>query len=96
MSGDVDLAFELGELYLSGSLDGVSPATPARGATSHFMFLSPAENMRRNPRFMALAALAGLLDYWVQSGLWPDFCQQPDLGYDCQIEAGKLGRAAAQ
>jgi TolB-like protein/tetratricopeptide (TPR) repeat protein len=93
MSGELDLAFELGEVYLAGSLDGVSPATPARGATSHFMFLSPTENLRRDPRFIRLAAQAGLLEYWLQSGAWPDFCRRRDLGYNCENEARTLDPA---
>jgi hypothetical protein len=45
--------------------------------------------MRRDPRFMSLAAKLGLVDYWRSSGKWPDFCSEPGLPYDCKAEAAK-------
>ena len=48
--------------------------------------------MRRDPRFMPMAARLGLVDYWMKSGHWPDFCQDPGLPYDCRAAA----RAATQ
>jgi hypothetical protein len=47
-------------------------------------------SMRRDPRFMALAARIGLVDYWRTSGHWPDFCSEPGLPYDCRAEAEHL------
>jgi hypothetical protein len=54
--------------------------------------------MRRDPRFMPLAARLGLVDYWRSSGPWPDFCSEPGLPYDCKVEAARLNmrRSAAQ
>jgi hypothetical protein len=49
-------------------------------------------SVRRDPRFMALAKRMGLVDYWVKSGHWPDFCADADLEYDCRTEASKLSR----
>jgi DNA-binding winged helix-turn-helix (wHTH) protein/tetratricopeptide (TPR) repeat protein len=46
--------------------------------------------MRRDPRFMALARHLGLLQYWRSSGIWPDFCSEPDLPYNCRAEARRL------
>jgi tetratricopeptide (TPR) repeat protein len=48
-------------------------------------------NVRRDPRFMGVAKRVGLLDYWRSSGNWPDFCQDPQLPYDCKAEAAKYG-----
>lgn len=45
---------------------------------------------RQDPRFMQLAKTGGLLDYWRKSGKWPDFCEEPDLPYDCKAEAAKI------
>lgn len=45
--------------------------------------------MRANPRFMSIAARAGLVRYWRQSGNWPDFCSSEQLRYDCKTEAAK-------
>ncbi len=48
-------------------------------------------NVRRDPRMIAVARQIGLLDFWQQSGVWPDFCADPDLPYNCKAEAAKLG-----
>lgn len=94
LSGDLDLAFELADFYLTESFSSAAPTTPARAATSHFMFLSPTANMRRDRRFMALAARAGLADYWRRRAAWPDFCHRPDLPYDCVAEAASYSDPA--
>jgi DNA-binding winged helix-turn-helix (wHTH) protein/tetratricopeptide (TPR) repeat protein/TolB-like protein len=52
--------------------------------------LMPSEALRRDPRFIALAAKLGLVDYWRASGKWPDFCADPGLPYDCKTEAARL------
>ena len=49
--------------------------------------------MRRDPRFMDIAARAGLAEFWRTSNRWPDFCAEPGLPYDCKVEAA---RAVAQ
>jgi hypothetical protein len=36
---------------------------------------------------MPLAHRMGLVDYWIESGRWPDFCSEPDLPYDCRAAA---------
>jgi len=52
-------------------------------------------SVRADPRFMQLADKLGLLDYWRKSDVWPDFCNDADLPYDCRKEAAKVrGRAA--
>lgn len=51
--------------------------------------------VRADPRFMQIAHRLGLVAYWRSSGKWPDFCFEPDLPYDCEVEATKLrGRSA--
>jgi len=45
---------------------------------------------RSDPRFMRVAKRAGLVDYWQESGEWPDFCLDADLPYDCKAEAAKV------
>jgi hypothetical protein len=46
--------------------------------------------LRRDPRFLQLAARIGLVDYWRNSGKWPDFCSDPKLPYNCQAQARAL------
>lgn len=61
---------------------------PTQGA--YILFRPTMASFRANPRFMAFAKSLGLVDYWQNSGLWPDFCEDPRLPYDCRKEAAKL------
>ena len=54
------------------------------------LFRPPFRKFRQDPRFIPLAARFGLVDYWQKSGVWPDFCREPDLPYDCKAEAAKV------
>jgi len=54
------------------------------------LFRPSLRNVRRDPRMIAIAKRLGLLEYWRNSGNWPDFCFEPDLPYDCKTEANKL------
>ena len=49
------------------------------------------DNLRRDPRFIALAAKLGLVTYWNGAGKWPDFCSARNLPYNCQAQAQKIG-----
>jgi DNA-binding winged helix-turn-helix (wHTH) protein/Tfp pilus assembly protein PilF len=49
--------------------------------------------VHRDPRFLKAADRLGLLDYWLASGKWPDFCVAPDLTYDCKAEGRKIAAA---
>jgi len=42
---------------------------------------------RRDPRVMELFDATTQLDYWLQTGNWPDFCADPKLPYDCEEAA---------
>ncbi|WP_297695100.1 hypothetical protein, partial [Phenylobacterium sp.] len=42
---------------------------------------------RSDPRFWRAAARAGYLDYWRKRGVWPDFCYDPKLPFDCRRAA---------
>jgi tetratricopeptide (TPR) repeat protein len=78
IAGEVDAAFELGEGFLQVSDD-----------TSSF-FLPSWSNVRRDPRFMDMIRDTGLIQYWRETGRWPDFCAEPDLPYDCEQEAARV------
>lgn len=62
---------------------------------SGLLFRSYFKKFRQDPRFMPLAARIGLVRLWSETGKWPDFCFEPDLPYDCKVEAAKL-KAAGQ
>jgi hypothetical protein len=53
-------------------------------------------SIRTDPRFIALTAKLGLLAFWRKSGQRPDFCAEPQLPYDCIVEAAKLNRERAK
>ncbi len=80
--GDLDGAFTL-----AGTL--LRPNDPRQGLTitRKILFRSPAAGMRRDPRFMPLAAKVGLVANWEKTGKWPDFCAEPGLPYDCRAAA---------
>jgi DNA-binding winged helix-turn-helix (wHTH) protein/tetratricopeptide (TPR) repeat protein len=65
-------------------------ATPADPVDPEVLFRPFADGVRRDPRFMPLAAKLGVVDYWRTSGKWPDFCSAPHPPYDCRAQAGAL------
>jgi hypothetical protein len=58
------------------------------------LFRPSLKQFRHDPRVMELFEQNGLLEYWQTSGEWPDFCEEPDLPYDCRSEAALLARNA--
>jgi tetratricopeptide (TPR) repeat protein len=58
---------------------------------SYILFRPWMSSIRRDPRFMQLSSRLGLTAYWRSTGKWPDFCRDPDLLYDCKVEAAKYG-----
>jgi adenylate cyclase len=74
--GLVDDAFLIAQQY--------KPDRALTGGNTEFLFGPRTAPMRRDPRFLQLAARIGLLDYWRKSGKWPDFCRDPALPYKCR------------
>lgn len=83
-----------------GSVDQVfavaAQATPTDPLDPEILFRSFADGVRRDPRFIPLAAKLGLADDWRSSGKWPDFCSEPQIPYHCRVEAERVtnGRRA--
>ena len=82
--GSLDAAFEAANRW--------NPSVYAIDGAGIFFF-PPTAAMRRDRRFMTLAARLGLVDYWRATGQWPDFCAEPGLPYDCKAEAAKVAGA---
>ncbi|HZC38718.1 MAG TPA: tetratricopeptide repeat protein, partial [Sphingomicrobium sp.] len=82
MLGFVDDAFAVARSY--------SPVGPDRADSPGFLFEPETASLRRDPRFMALAARFGLVDYWQRTGRWADFCAEPGQPYNCKKEAAKI------
>ena len=51
--------------------------------------------VRADPRFMPLMVRRGLVDYWLETDHWPDFCLAKDAPYDCK-QAALAAREAAK
>ncbi len=64
--------------------------TPGEVINSGFLFFTLTAPLRKDPRFMQLAARLGMVDYWRSSGHWPDFCADPTLPYNCRTEANRI------
>jgi TolB-like protein/DNA-binding winged helix-turn-helix (wHTH) protein len=89
------LAYAIEALSVLGFTDDAFAAAnryTLRGAPgeSQFLFFTLTAPLRRDPRFMQLAARLGMVDYWRGSGHWPDFCADPHLPYNCRTEASRI------
>jgi TolB-like protein len=45
------------------------------------------EKLRQDPRLIAILAKAGIPQYWLQTGNFPDYCSREKLPYDCRQAA---------
>jgi DNA-binding SARP family transcriptional activator len=54
------------------------------------LFSGPSAPLWRDRRIWPLAAQAGYVRYWRTRGVWPDFCSDVSLPYDCRTEAAKV------
>lgn len=81
MFGRIDEAY--GALVNDTAVDSVS-------ASSDVLFRSYMAPLRADPRFMTLAKRVGLVDVWQKTNIWPDFCIQPGLPWNCRSEAAKV------
>ena len=71
---------KVGEAYrtvAAAPLDSWYPNT-------EILFRPYMRGFRADPRFMQFADRLGLLSIWKKSGIWPDFCKDPKLPYDCR------------
>ena len=84
----VDRNWRVRMLAREGDIDGayaeLGGPVPGGPLVLYYPEMGPA---RADPRFWPLAKRVGLVDYWVKSGHWPDFCAEPGLPYDCKAAA---------
>lgn len=67
----------------------LDPAVQTEPELFSVLFRPPFREFRKDKRFIVLAARFGLVEYWHKTGVWPDYCREPDLPYDCKAEAAK-------
>jgi hypothetical protein len=75
------------EAYRVLQLDETLQATHAQTDNYFRIHMRP---IYSDPRFMRVAYRLGLLTYWEQTGMWPDFCDDAHLPYDCKAESAKF------
>ena len=75
--GDIDAAYALFE----------TTRTQSAAQLAWLLYYPQMREFRRDRRFMPLAKKVGLVDYWLTTDKWPDFCSEPDLPYDCRAAA---------
>ena len=68
---------------------------PANGGGTGVLFRPVMNNFWRDPGSLEVAAHLGLIDYWRESGYWPDFCSLPALPYNCKTEAARAMRTGS-
>jgi adenylate cyclase len=56
---------------------------------SDLLWRPDTRSIRADPRFIGLANRMGFVRLWRQTKVWPDFCEDPQLTYDCRKEAAK-------
>ena len=74
----------------------LSPRNTRVDRLSANFFEPPLKAFRQDPRFMLAAQKAGLVDYWLKTDKWPDFCFEEEPPYDCKAEAAKAARTGRQ
>jgi tetratricopeptide (TPR) repeat protein len=68
------------------------PGGDNSGGGAEMLFRPTLHEVRRDPRFMLIARNFGVTDYWIRSGIQPDFCFEPGLPYDCKRELAKVAK----
>lgn len=71
-------------------MDRMSNAELNRDSLTYYLFTPGLAPLRRERRFMRIAARLGLIDYWRATGVQPDFCSEPNLPYNCIVEEGRV------
>ncbi len=64
--------------------------------TAIFAFYPEMAAFRRDARFMPFMIDSGLPAFWLETGKWPDFCNDPTLPHDCKTAAQKALAAKAR
>jgi len=94
-AGCVDLAYEA-LLEAIATKRPIGPMGKGRGVNRAFLtagyFTLPSVPLQRDVRFPKLCAHGGLIDYWRNSGRWPDCASE--VPYDFKAECEKAAREA--
>lgn len=76
------------------ALDARMPALAPPGQFGpHWIFERGFEKLRQDPRLITVLGKAGIPQYWLRTGNFPDFCSREKLPYDCRAVAEKAAEA---
>jgi len=82
---DIQHLVQLGDVDGAFTLANALPQLDIQDENIWFQdFMAP---LRAEPRFMRIAARQGIAAIWLKTGLWPDFCVNRAVRYDCRAEA---------
>lgn len=100
-SGQIGVDFAAPHMAQLGDVDGafkLAFAAPDDVITIDPEFLWEPESvaLRRDPRFIALAAKFHVAAFWNMTGRWPDFCSSPNRPYNCKVQERLLLTQRAQ
>jgi TolB-like protein len=88
--GLVDLAYQLAGSARLGPAGTSDDIMGPDGYRTSLMFLSGMPEMRNDPRFAALCARLGLVEFWMTTGKWPDCADE--VAYDFKAECAHAQR----
>ena len=84
-----DEAYELVETASFDHMSRPDGPLPTTAVGPHVIFDAYREGgLVRDPRFLRLCAKLGLVDYWLETGAWPDCADK--VPYDFRAEARRL------
>ena len=100
-SGQIDAQFAtptlagLGDVNDAFRIAFAAPSDVLQQAPDPMFLWEPdSASLRRDPRFIALAAKFHVADFWPETGLWPDFCSTKGWPYNCKAEAARFAQRA--
>lgn len=76
-------------------IDGLGPDL-REPLPTEVLFSVLTRSVRDDPRFMTVAARAGLVELWQATDRWPDFCTDAAARYDCRAEAARARSTTAR
>jgi hypothetical protein len=84
--GHQDLVYE--RLLPAAEQKKITGGAGSRWFTARALFWQPNSALRSDPRFAKVCAHLGLVDYWRESGRWPDCADE--VPYDFKAECEKV------
>jgi DNA-binding winged helix-turn-helix (wHTH) protein/tetratricopeptide (TPR) repeat protein len=101
-SGNIEPQFAIPLLARFGNVDDafrIAFAAPSEigdnAPDPEFLWEPDSASLRRDPRFVALAAKFHVADFWHMTGMWPDFCSARSWPYDCRATVATARAGAA-